>query len=178
MQCPKCNHKISDQSKSCLYCGAPIGDEGAAPKTFAFADKNGLFIQTEQTSVEIDHKKINLEDLPEDMRLKLEEAMRQGKNEVVIEKTSTVSNSLDTMPLEKISSVLAKMKDLLDRGQMNHEVYEPMALSIIKDYLATLDDKAQLTFLDDKLPGIALHKYMTEGMFKKLGLRGRGRPKP
>lgn len=172
MQCPKCNHKISDSSKSCLYCGAPITSDAAPAKTVAFADKNSLFIQTEITH---NGKNVKLEDLPQDIRQKVEEALRQGKKEAIIEKTSTVSNSLDAvtskadiMPLEKITSVLAKMKDSLDRGQMTPEVYEPMALSVIRDYLAGLDDKAQLTFLDNTLDGIELHKYMTEEMFKKL----------
>jgi len=94
---------------------------------------------------------------------------------VVLEKTSVVHKSLDAetlktdiMPLEKISSVLAETKDLLDRGEMTPEVYEPMALDVLKDYLAAMDDKAQLAFLDDKLPGMELHQYMTAGMFKKL----------
>lgn len=177
MQCPKCKHTISDQSKSCLYCGAPIASNVTPVKTFAFADKNSVFIQTEKTQTEImrDGKNVKLEDLSQDIRQKVEEALRQGKKEVVLEKTSTVSNSLDAatskadiMPLEKISSVLARMKDSLDSGQMKPEAYEPMALSVIGDYLATLDDKAQLTFLDNTLDGIELHKYMTEEMFKKL----------
>jgi hypothetical protein len=177
MQCPKCKHTISDASKTCLYCGVPIANDAAPVKTVAFADKNNLFIQTEKTKTEIMHngRNVKLEDLPQDIRQKVEEALRQGKQEAIIEKTSTVSNSLDAvtskadiMPLEKITSVLARMKDSLDCGQMKPEVYEPMALSIIRDYLATLDDKAQLTFLDNTLPGIELHKYMTERMFTKL----------
>jgi hypothetical protein len=169
MKCLKCNHEISDQRKSCFYCGAPTESDASPAKTVSLTDKNNVFIYTEKT------EQGNPEDLPEDMRLELEEALRQGKKDVVLEKTGVVHKSLDAeiskadiMPFEKISSVLAEMKDLLDRGEMTAEVYEPMALDVLKDYLASLDDNAQLAFLDDKHPGLELHQYMTAGMFKKL----------
>jgi hypothetical protein len=33
MQCPKCNHPLSDDSVSCMYCGEPIHGVAPAPDT-------------------------------------------------------------------------------------------------------------------------------------------------
>jgi len=73
MKCLKCNHETSDKSKFCFYCGAPTESDASPAKTVSLTDKNNVFIYTEKT------EQGKPEDLPEDMRLELEEALRQVK---------------------------------------------------------------------------------------------------
>ncbi len=169
MQCPKCNHTISDKSESCLYCGAPMAGNATARQSVVFADKNSLFVQTQET------RELKIEDLPENLRGSVEEAIRQGKKEVVVKENTAISHSpentspkTDSLPSEKLLPVLTKMKDLLNNGQMQAADYERMTLSIITEHLSNLDDQAKLACIDPGNKDIALHQYVNEAMLKKL----------
>ena len=147
MQCPKCNHPLSDASVSCMYCGEPVPGKAPAPDTPAPA------ISVPDTSEE----------------LSIEDMVMHTMEPVKDERGREEDNSeADPLSLEKTAAMLAKMKGLLDNGRFDVEVYERVALDSIKDYLTTLNEGAQLIFVSYEIDNSKLGPFLTEDMIEKI----------
>jgi len=72
------------------------------------------------------------------------------------------------LSLPKTVAILARMKDLLDRGRFDKALYERMALDVIRDYLSTLDDSARLIFVSYEIQDSELFPFLTGGMVAAL----------
>ena len=139
MQCPKCNHPLSDDSVSCMYCGEPI--HGKAPVSDI----------SEELSIE-------------DMVMHTMEPVTDDRAGVCEQDNSEA----DPLSLEKTAAMLAKMKGLLDNGRFDVDVYERVALDSIKDYLTTLNEGAQLIFVSYEIDNSKLAPFLTEDMIEKI----------
>jgi hypothetical protein len=139
MQCPKCNHPLSDDSVSCMYCGEPV--HGGAPVSDT----------SEDLSIE-------------DMVMHTMEPVKDEREGVCEEDNSEA----DPLSLEKIAAMLAKMKGLLDNGRFDVDVYERVALDCIKDYLTTLNEGAQLIFVSYEIDNSKVAPFLTEDMIEKI----------
>jgi len=111
MECLKCGHRIPDMDDKCLYCGAWTRGEVSSktktePSQFVTAsEKTGVsFPGIQVTKEEINYKKS--EDLPESLRVKIEEILRKGEGQNVEIKTS-FHNFFE--PLERKSSKKKKL---------------------------------------------------------------------
>jgi hypothetical protein len=141
MQCPKCNHPLSDESAHCVYCGEPI--RRAAP----------VFDVSEDMSIEemVRHTMEGIKDKPE--------GACKGAGE---------GSAANPVSLEKTAGMLAKMKDLMENGRFDADVYERMALDTIKDFLFTMDDGAQLIFVSYEIADSKLAPFLTEDIIGKI----------
>lgn len=141
MQCPKCNHPLSDESINCMYCGEPIPGGAAASDI------------SEELSIEdmVMHTMAEVRD-------KRQDAGEEGN----------ADSEADPLSLAKTSAMLAKMKELLDNGRFDADVYERMALDSIKDYLSTMNDGAQLIFVSYEIADSKLAPFLTEDMIEKI----------
>ena len=144
MQCPKCNHPLSDDSVSCMYCGESIHGGAPAPD-----------IPAPDTSEELSI---------EDMVMHTMEPVKDEPEGVCEEDNSEAG----PLSLAKTAAMLAKMKGLLDNGRFDVEVYERVALDSIKDYLTTLNEGAQLIFVSYEIDNSTLAPFLTEDMIEKI----------
>ena len=94
--------------------------------------------------------------------------------EIVIEQAEEVSSTeatnphIDALSLEKTVAMLAKMKNLLDSGRFDANVYEHMTLNAVKDYLSTMTDSAQLIFVSYEIQDSDLGPFLTQAMIDTL----------
>jgi len=154
MQCPKCNHPLSDDSVSCMYCGEPIRGGAPAPD-IAAPDIAAPDIAAPDTSEELSI---------EDMVMHTMEPVTDDRAGVCEQDNSEA----DPLSLEKTAAMLAKMKGLLDNGRFDVDVYERVALDSIKDYLTTLNEGAQLIFVSYEIDNSKLAPFLTEDMIEKI----------
>lgn len=88
MQCPKCGHKVTSGQAQCIYCGAALGDMASADSLDMLRKRGGVFRDEGKRNglsydVAEEHKVYDsLEDLPGDLRKKIEEAIKQGGGRV------------------------------------------------------------------------------------------------
>lgn len=88
MQCPKCGHKVTSGQAQCIYCGAALGDVASADSLDMLRKRGGVFRDEGKGNglsyhVSEEHKVYDsLEDLPGDLRKKIEEAIKQGRGSV------------------------------------------------------------------------------------------------
>ena len=122
MECLKCGHRMPDRADKCLYCGWIRGEvisrTGTEPGPSATSsEKTGKNISPIQaTPKEFRYEKI--EDLPEDLRVKVEEMLKKGENRSVEIKTSVSKfpDSLDSIRSKKKKmSFLSALKILLKK---------------------------------------------------------------
>ena len=59
MQCLKCGRKFSDQRKTCMYCGAQLGEHDSSQIHYIVGENSNVFISDDQ------NREVKLEDLPE-----------------------------------------------------------------------------------------------------------------
>jgi len=90
MQCPKCNHHVPEVQARCMYCGAVLRKVASPTNSDTLgsgaSEKNSVTLFPDeadkyQTSFEIrEESRVydSLEDLPESLREKVKEAMKQG----------------------------------------------------------------------------------------------------
>jgi hypothetical protein len=140
MQCPKCNHPLSDESLNCVYCGEPI--PGRAP----------VLEGAEPLSIE-------------DM---VKHTMEEGQDRRKEDRRKDAGSEADPLSLEKTASMLAKMKDLMKNGRFDANVYERMALDAVRDFLSAMDDSDQLIFVSYEIADSKLAPFLTEEMIAKI----------
>ena len=84
MRCLKCGHENLGKKRDCIYCGAMLEGETSREISYIVDKKSNVFISDKQ------NKKVNFNDLPEDVRRKIEDAVQKGKKEVIVKKDSSV----------------------------------------------------------------------------------------
>ena len=159
MQCPKCNHPLSDDSASCMYCGrairggapvsdeAPVSDGAPVPEGVPVPEVAPVFDTSEELSIE---------------------DMVKHTMEPVKGKPDEDNAEADSLSLAKTAAMLAKMKGLLDNGRFDVDVYERVALDSLKDYLTTLNEGAQLIFVSYEIDNSKLAPFLNEDMIEKI----------
>ena len=170
MQCLKCGRKYSDKRKICIYCGASLEGQNSSQKNYIVGKDSNIFITDEQNN------EVRLEDLPEKARRKAENSIRKGDGEVIVkEEHKILQSSLEGMSgesgalsLEKILTLLPKMRDSLNKGHMEHSSYEKMVINIIKDYISSLADNIKLDFVVNGIIDSELSDYLNEEMLNDL----------
>lgn len=167
MQCPKCNHPINDTSTNCMYCGAPTGGSTLLQGASGAPDKGGCVHQRQS-------EPLNPDDDPVSTILQTEDDVYSDGYEIVIEHTEAASSTegtnphIDALSMEKTVAMLAKMKNLLDRGRFDANVYEHMTLDAVRDYLSTMTDSAQLIFVSYEIQDSDLGPFLTQEMIASL----------
>lgn len=153
MQCPKCSRQISSKTKRCIYCGASINGQSLS-KTDHNVGKDGPMIVSD-----IHYETDTYQDLPEQVRSRVDDALRKGDEGVIIEEESTIvqvlSGSNKEAPamtsLEKILKLLSKMKNTLEGGNIGHREYNRMVFDIIKDHISTLPEDMRINFIVNEI---------------------------
>jgi hypothetical protein len=167
MQCPKCNHPINDTSTQCMYCGAPTAGSTLLPGSSGASDASGG-VHVRQSGP------FKMEDDPARKNLQKENGVCSNGYEIVIEQTEELSSTqatnphIDALSPEKTAAMLAKMKNLLDSGRFDANVYEHMALDAVKDYLSTMNDSARLIFVSYEIQDSDLGPFLTQAMMETL----------
>jgi len=84
VRCLKCGHEHFVKKSDCIYCGASLEGE-TSRETSCIADKkSNVFISDKK------NKETTFNDLAENVRHKIEDAVRKGKNEVIVKKETSV----------------------------------------------------------------------------------------
>jgi hypothetical protein len=167
MQCPKCNHPINDPSTHCMYCGAPTGGSTLLPGSASAPDTGGC-VHARQSGP------FKLEGDPAGKNLQVENGVCSDGYEIVIEQIEEVSSTeatnphIDALSMEKTVAMLARMKNLLDSGRFDANVYEHMALDAVKDYLSPMTDSAQLIFVSYEIQDSDLGPFLSQEMIDML----------
>ena len=170
MKCPKCGREFSNKKQICIYCGAAL-DGQASPKTnYPVNEVSNIFISDDQD------KEVALEDLPAQVRRQVEGAVSKKNDGVVVEDESTIVQSpfatangqTSTLSIEKVLSLLSKMRASVNHGRLEQSVYERMAAGIIKDYISTLDDDTKLDFVVNRISDSELSDYLNEKILNDL----------
>jgi hypothetical protein len=150
-----------------MYCGAPKGDS-TIPETSAAPDKGDQAISSRPA------EPFNLHNDPVSKIPQVEDGMHSDGHEFVIEHTEEVSSiegtnpHIDALSMEKTVAMLAKMKNLLDSGRFDPNVYEHMTLNAVKDYLSTMNDSAKLIFVSYEIQDSDLGPFLTQEMIDAL----------
>lgn len=158
---------MNDTVTHCMYCGAPIGDSTLHPGSSGARD-TGDGVHARQSGP------FRLEDDLASKNPRVVNGVCRDGYEIVIEQAGGVSSTEDTPPhidvlsLEKTVAMLAKMKNLLDSGRFDANVYEHMTLNAVKDYLSTMTDSAQLIFVSYEIQDSDLGPFLTQAMIDTL----------
>lgn len=166
MQCPKCNHPITDTTTHCMYCGAPTGDSTLQPASLAASDADdGVHVRQSRP--------FKFEEDPARNNPQVENGVCSDGYEGVIVQTEDESSAeanppTDALSMEKTVLMLAKMKNLLDSDRFDVTVYEHMTLDAVKDYLSTMTDSAQLIFVSYEIQDSDLGPFLTREMIDTL----------
>ena len=82
MECPKCKRRLSVKRSTCIYCGASLDGTFSNHKSrIDIKDTNAVIVDEK-------HAKVKLTDLKQSDLQRIEDAIREGKDEV-IEKSQT-----------------------------------------------------------------------------------------
>ena len=150
-----------------MYCGAPTGGSTLLPGSSGAPDTGGC-VHARQS------EPFKLEDDPESKNLQVENGVCRDGYEIVIEQTEEVSSTEDTnshidaLSMEKTVAMLAKMKNLLDIGRFDANVYEHMTLDAVRDYLSTMTDSAQLIFVSYEIQDSDFGPFLSQEMIASL----------
>jgi len=150
-----------------MHCGAPTGGSTLLPRSSGASD-TGDSVHARQSGP------FKLEDDLARKNLQNENGVYGDGYEVVIEHAEEVSSTkaanphVDALSLEKTVAILAKMKNLLDSGRFDTNVYEHMALDAVKDYLSTMNDSARLIFVSYEIQDSDLRPFLTQTMIDTL----------
>ncbi len=168
MQCPKCQHPISDTCEHCMYCGTPIGDS-AFLESAVDSKKADLAGSAQQSGT------INIDGAPVNKQPASDVVVSNDRHGVIVENIDVtcvsdedVDPTADALSMEKTVAMLAKMKGLLDKGRFDADVYERMALDSIKDYLLTLNDGTRLIFVSYEIESSGFAPFLNEEMIEKI----------
>jgi hypothetical protein len=169
VRCLKCGHENLGKKRDCIYCGASLEGETSREISYAADKKSNVFILDKQ------NKEVNFNDLPENVRHKIEDAVRKGKNEVVVKKETSVFQPHPTsakqehaLSFEKILALLSEMKNSFNEGRIEYDDYERMASDIVKDYISALDDNIEIDFVISEIKNSEIYDYLDDKMIKDL----------
>ena len=123
------------------------------------------------------HYEIDMfQDLPKQVRHKFEDALGEGKEEVIVKEQSTIVQ--DSLGLEKeeivtaslwtVLTLLSKMKNSLESGKFGNREYNRMTFNIIKDYISTLPEDMQHNFVVHEITDSELSGLINEDILKGL----------
>ena len=170
MNCPKCNRKVSGNRETCLYCGESLGRQPVSKSNSTMLNIKGGYVQSETV------EKIDLSDLPANIKAKVEEAFRRGQKAVTIkDERSIVKYTLDgtvdkenELSIEDALSFLAGIRDSYNQRGIKTAEYEQMVLDIIQNYLAPIDDREKINFVVNGILESDFMSYLSDEMLKKL----------
>ena len=169
MRCLKCGHEYSGGKKNCIYCGASLEGEASREINYITSQKNNIFISEKQ------HKEVKFNDLPENIRHKIEDSFRKGKKDVVIKEeravsqpTSATAKQERAWSFEKVLALLSGIKNSFKKGRMDYDVYERMVSDVMKEYLSTLDDNIKIDFVLNEIKTSEIYDYLDDGIIKDL----------
>jgi len=143
-----------------------------------FSYQANILVKEESQIVVTDdqNREVELTDLPDHIRRKVEDGIRKGHGEVIVheERTSVLSpgggikEEQGALSLDKVLMLLAKMRDSFDSGQLEYPVYEGMITAIIKDFISTLADDIKIDFVVNQISESGLSDYINDDMLKEL----------
>jgi|GEM_PF-1550671 len=170
MECPKCKRKLPVKKSTCFYCGASLDGAYSNHKSrIDITDKNAVIVDEQ-------HAKVELTDLKESDSQKFEDAIREGKDGI-IEKSQTQIEEISSvgkeepqiaLSLEKILTILEKLKDAYNDGQIDYGNYKQTVVEIVKDYISTLDNDVKINFVVNEISASELSKHLDDEMLKDL----------
>jgi hypothetical protein len=158
---------MNDTLTHCMYCGAPIVASTLLPGASG-TPGTGEGVHARQSGP------FKLKNDPARKNPQHENGVCSNGYEIVIEQTEAESSTeaanphIDALSLEKTVAMLAKMKNLLDSGRFDVNVYEHMTLDAVKDYLSTMTDSAQLIFVSYEIQDSDLGPFLTQAMIDAL----------
>lgn len=169
VRCLKCGREYPGQKKNCIYCGASLKGEAPQEINYTVDNENNIFVS------EKENREVEFRDLPEHIRHKIEDTIRNGKKKVIIKEERSVIQPLSTdagqkpaLSLEKVLALLSEMKDSFNEGNIEYIDYERLVSDIMKDYLATLDDNIRVDFVVNEIKNSKIYDYLDDRMLKKL----------
>lgn len=170
MNCPKCNRKIPGNRKTCLYCGESLRRQLLSKNHSATSNINGFHVHSETV------EKIDLSDLPANIKAEVEDAFRKGQQSVTIQDESKiVKYPLDgtadkriELSIDDALSLLTGIRDSYKQSDIKTAEYEQMVLDIIQDYLASIDDSEKINFVVNGILDSDFMSFINDGMLKKL----------
>ena len=170
MNCPKCNRKVPDNRKTCMYCGEYLKRQLLSKNHSAMSNINGLHVHRERV------EKIDLSDLPANIKAEVEDAFRKGKKSVTIhDESRIVKYPLDgtadkqiELSIDDALSLLTGIRDSYEQSNINTAEYEQMVLDILQNYLASIDDSDKINFVVNGILDSDLTSFLNDRMLKKL----------
>lgn len=131
---------------------------------------NVFYVQSEKEEI------MDLADLPENIRAKVEDAFRRGQKKVIIQNESSVienpsdisADNRSGLSIEKTLSILSKIKDSYRQSRIKPAEYENMVLEVIQDYLAPIDDDQKIRFVVNGILDSEFMSFLNDEILNKL----------
>jgi hypothetical protein len=131
---------------------------------------SNIFISEEQNN------SVKLQNLPKPVRHKVEDAFRNGNDGVIVKEERTIvqphlentNEQRGALSLEKILTLLSKIRDSFISGHLENSVYERMVSDIIKDYISPMADDIKLNFVVTEIIDSELSDYLNEELLNNL----------
>lgn len=183
MQCPRCGHNVAGNRERCMYCGAFVADQiPLDPKDSSKTGKDNVFVEKDgkgsmTVKVNVDQKVYEKpEDIPESLRHKVEEAIREGgKKHFVEEKTfsatlpeSESSATFGTKPIENILDTLAQIRHRHNDRQIDHGIYRTMVIGVMKDFIDSFHDDLKLNYVINQIKDSPFAPYIDDEIYNEL----------
>jgi hypothetical protein len=121
-------------------------------------------------------EKIDLANLPANVRDEVEDAFRKGQKSVTIQDESKiVKYPLDgtadkqiELSIDDALSFLTGIRNSYKQSNMKTAEYEQMVLDILQNYLASIDDSEKINFVVNGILDSDFMSFLNDGMLKKL----------
>ncbi len=170
MECPKCNRRIPVKKATCMYCGASM--DGAAPDFDTRIAAGGSTIGI----VGGEQIRIEPNDLSEEDRQAISDAVRKGQNHTVIDSKTQIlqdhpARQEEAAPgrsCEEVLSLLGKMKSAYLDGQVEYGIYKRFVKDSIMDYTSALDENIKINFIVNDIKNSDLNEYLDDDLHKEL----------
>jgi len=170
MKCLKCGREYSNKKEICIYCGAPLDGQASPQTNYIINEASNIFMSDQQNT------EVNLKDLPESVRYRVEDDFRNGNDGVIVKEERTIvqphlentNEQSGALSLENVLTLLSKIRDSFNSGQLENSVYERMVSDIIKDYISTMADEIKLNFVVKEIINSELSDYLNEELLNNL----------
>jgi len=166
-----------------MYCGALVADQIPLDRKDASeTGKDNVFVEkagkgSRAVTVHVDQRVYEkLEDMPESLRQKAEEALREGGKKVFVEE-KTVSYTFPgskssqvhgTLSLREVLNILPGIRKRFSNGEIDYGTYRQIAIGIMKDYINSFDDQTKLDYMLREIKDSPVAIYLDEDMYKEL----------
>jgi hypothetical protein len=157
--------------KRCVYCGA-------AAQMAAGSEMPPVPDAQHQPSPQNDDSVyVRLDDLPEELRRRVEQALHSKKPEVAVTVEETVSTGPEMAPpdrpaiadgIESVSKTLESMRQSFDADRIDYDEYREMVLRTLKQFLEGMEPKTALGFVLNELKTSTLDRYIDEAIYNTL----------